>query len=407
MKKILIIAWKDLRLTLRDPGALLVMLVAPLALTLAIAFAFGTGGSSGIQKIEVALVNHDSGKVGTYLVEAYQADELSDLLNPVVLQDEQEARKLVEQGNAAAAVIIPADFSNAIFRNSVQSKTNVDIFSDPARPIGAAVIQTITEQILARMNSARASGIVSVTGLVQNGLISVEKAPALAEEISQRAAANEQLSSITLDSETRSAGSQGFDWLAYSAPSMAILFLMFAVSNGGRSILAEREGGTLTRMLVTPSTSAQVLGGKVVGIFLTGLAQMLILFLASRLLFNLGWGEPLAVLILTICLCAAATGWGVLIAAAVRTPGQAGMASTAVTLIFAAVAGNFFPRSQLPKALQIGSLISPNAWGLEGFSRLMSGGKVADITASLLALIAMALILFGLASILFRRQYSH
>ena len=29
------------------------------------------------------------------------------------------------------------------------------------------------------------------------------------------------------------------------APSMAIMFLMFTVTNGGRSILAERDWGTL------------------------------------------------------------------------------------------------------------------------------------------------------------------
>jgi ABC-2 type transport system permease protein len=211
---------------------------------------------------------------------------------------------------------------------------------------------------------------------------------------------------ITLKSTTTMSADQGFNWLAYSAPSMAILFLMFAVANGGRTILAEREGGTLPRMLVTPTTGTQVMAGKVTGIFLTGLAQMLVLFLASRFLFDLSWGEPTAVLILTICLCAAATSWGVLIAAAARTPGQVGMASTAVTLIFAAVAGNFFPRSQLPAALQTVSLISPNAWGLEGFTRLMSGGGLAEIYGSILALIAMALILFLLASLLFRRQYS-
>lgn len=65
-----------------------------------------------------------------------------------------------------------------------------------------------------------------------------------------------------------------FDVLAYLAPGMALMFLMFTVSNGGRSILAEKTQGTLPRLLVSPTSSTQILGGKVFGILLTGAAQM-------------------------------------------------------------------------------------------------------------------------------------
>ena len=51
------------------------------------------------------------------------------------------------------------------------------------------------------------------------------------------------------------------------APGMALMFLMFTASNGGRSLLTERNQGTLPRLLVSPTTSAQVLGGKMFGIF--------------------------------------------------------------------------------------------------------------------------------------------
>ncbi|MCK7526881.1 MAG: ABC transporter permease [Ignavibacteriales bacterium] len=51
--------------------------------------------------------------------------------------------------------------------------------------------------------------------------------------------------------------------LAYMAPGMALMFLMYTVSYGGRSILAERAQGTLPRLLVSPTSTAQMLGGKV------------------------------------------------------------------------------------------------------------------------------------------------
>ena len=60
------------------------------------------------------------------------------------------------------------------------------------------------------------------------------------------------------------------------------MFLMYTVSYGGRSILAERAQGTLPRLMISPTQTAQVLGGKVLGIFFMGVAQVGILILASH-----------------------------------------------------------------------------------------------------------------------------
>jgi hypothetical protein len=74
------------------------------------------------------------------------------------------------------------------------------------------------------------------------------------------------------------------------------------------------------RLLVSPTSTFQVRSGKVLGIYLAGVAQMLILILASMLLFQLNWGDLLGVLVLAAV--AGAAGWGMLITALARTPGQ-------------------------------------------------------------------------------------
>ncbi|RPI80526.1 MAG: hypothetical protein EHM41_22545, partial [Chloroflexi bacterium] len=199
--------------------------------------------------------------------------------------------------------------------------------------------------------------------------------------------------------------STSFDWLAYTAPSMAIVSLMFTVAAGGRSILAERQWGTLPRLLVTPSTPLQVLAGKALGIFLTGTAQLTILITASWLLFRIQWGDWTAVAILVASLAAAATGWGLLLAAFARSVGEAGAAGNALALIFAAAAGNFIPRMNLPEWLQTASFISPNAWGLEGFTLLSQGGKLLDILPFIFGLLLMGAALMLIATYVFRRQY--
>jgi ABC-2 type transport system permease protein len=206
---------------------------------------------------------------------------------------------------------------------------------------------------------------------------------------------------------SRVAGSErtGFDFLNYMAPSMAILYLTFTMANAGRSILAERDSGTLPRMLITPSRQAVVLGGKMLGVYLTGLLQMAIVLIAGRFLFAISWGDPLAVILLTLALVGAASGWGVAIAAFARTPSQAGTTAMAINLVFAALAGNFIARSAYPMWLQKVGFITPNAWGIEGYWALIYGGTLLEALPGIFALLGMAIVLFTLAGFAFRRQY--
>jgi ABC-2 type transport system permease protein len=176
--------------------------------------------------------------------------------------------------------------------------------------------------------------------------------------------------------------------------------------DGGRSILIERDNGTLPRMLTAPVNAAQVLVGKLFGTYLIGLAQMTILIVASVIIFNVRWGSAAGVVLTIISVVAAAVGWGALIAAFARSSGQANAVGTALSLVFAIGAGNFIARPALPEWLQTVSFISPNAWGLEAFAILNDGGGVNDLLTYLAGMWIMAVVLFSVAAVAFRRQYA-
>jgi len=192
--------------------------------------------------------------------------------------------------------------------------------------------------------------------------------------------------------------------LALLAPGMALMFLMYTVSNGGRTLLLEKTGGTLPRMLISPTTSFQILGGKTFGIFLTGLAQMLILILGTTLLFNLDWGDPLAVLVLVASAALAATGWGIFLAALLKTSGQVANIGMTLMLIFGVLGGSFINTNILPNWVQMISRISPNRWGLDGFTTLAMGGNLSNILNPIFALLIMAAVLFLISVVLFNRR---
>jgi ABC-2 type transport system permease protein len=179
---------------------------------------------------------------------------------------------------------------------------------------------------------------------------------------------------------------------------------MYTVSYGGRSILAERTQGTMSRLLVSPTSPTQILGGKVLGIFLTGSVQMAILILASALFFQVRWGDPLGIAILICAAVFAATGWGMLITALARTPRQVATIGSAIMLIFGIMGGSFIRLEQMPAFVRLISGITPNAWGLDGFTTLALGGTLIDLGKPVLALVIMGAGLFIVSTFIFSRS---
>ncbi len=411
MKKIFLLGWKDLTLAFRDRAALLLMLLAPFALTLGLGLVTGnlSGGSSGISSIPVALVNQDEGVLGKELVSLFQSADLKDLVLPTLVSDPVAAKQQVDEDQIAAVIVIPSGFTASILPNAaaVQGATTgrIDLYLNPNRPTSAGIIQSIVEQFVYQAQVGRAGVEVMVARLIQSGIITPQQAALVAAQAGASPVQSIQSAPlITLNSVEQGGAPTEFNLLAYMAPGMALMFLMYTVSHGGRTFLTEKTQGTLPRLLVAPVSRGQVLLGKMFGVFLTGLAQVLILVLASTLLFQLKWGDPLAVFLLVVSAVIGAVGWGMLLTALVKTPGQAASYGAAVMLIFGILGGSFFDINQLPTWFRAFSRITPNAWGIDGFTTLALGGKLIDILPTMGGLLLMGTVLFGISLFLFNRR---
>ena len=410
MKKLFLIGFKDLKLAFRDRTALMFMLLAPFLLTLGLGFvtgAYGSRSSSGISQIKVIIVNQDQGQLGQALVDLFQSADLADLVSPALVTDPVTARAQIDANGAVAAVIVPVGFTDSIIPPNNQAPSTdvlqIEIYKNPLSPVSAGVIQSIVEEFASRVETGRVGGQVVVTQMLAAGLISPGQVSAIAAEMGQRQAVNSP-PTIVLQAAQSGQAEKPFNVMAYMAPGMALMFLMFTTSNGGRSILAEQAQGTLPRLLVSPTNSAQVLIGKIFGVYVTGVIQMLILIVACSLLFGIQWGNPLGMLVLVLVAVFAATGWGMLITSMARTPGQVSSIGTAVMLTFGILSGTFIQASVMPVWFQWASKITPNAWGLDGFTILGMGGSLADLGKPLLGLAVMGAALFTVSILAFSRR---
>ncbi len=446
MRKLIVLAVKEVLITFRDLGAILSMLVTPLVLTLAIAAAFGTGGSAALSEIPVMLLDKDNGEFSAEMITAFESQQEQGVLALTLVSDETKARTRVDSDEVAALVIIPEDFSESALPLAprMQDELGLDLFTlteqdiralspeqqeriaqlyaqtqqeDDETPmveiyasadwqISTAVIEGIVRSVLERLNMTIAGTNAIISSMVEAQIVQEAGGTSTLEE-----ALGSGLGEIdqTGDQElpihlkiTSPSGRQ-FNWLDYSAASMAVLFLMFAVTSGGRTILAERQLGTLPRLVVTPTHNLTILLGKMSGIIATGLLQVGVLWAATSLI-GAYWGEPLSVIITLILLVLAATGVGAVISAYAKTAGQAGAIGTAFSLAAAAASGSFFPRMNLPPLLRTISYISPNAWGIEIFARLQSGKTVLEILPWLGGLLGISVIYYAVAAFGFRRK---
>ncbi len=414
MRKLLLIGIKDLKLIFRDRAALVFILLAPFLLTIGMGFVTGrfSGSSSGLSDIPVVIVNLDQEQLGNALVDVFSSEDLADLMEPSISPDPEAARRSIDEDKAAAAIIIPQGFTRSIipaegttFDSSyIQPEVvKIEVYANPARPTGAGVVKAIVDEFISRVEEGRTGGMTSIVGLIQAGLVDTQSGEAEARKLFENV---DQTGStaIVLKNDRQGSDAVQFDIMAYMAPGMALLFLMYTVSYGGRSILLERSQGTLPRLLVSPTSSTQVLGGKVMGIFFTGVAQVGILILASAVLFGVRWGDPAGVAVLILATVYGAAGWGMLITALARTPAQVGSTGSAIMLIFGILGGSFINLEQMSPVIQALSKITPNAWGLDGFTTLALGGTLADLATPITALLIMGTVLFGVSVMLFNRK---
>lgn len=420
MLKTLIIGIKDLKLLFRDRAALIFMLLAPFLLTIGMGFATGrfSGNSSGLSDIPVVIVNLDNEQLGNALVDVFSSEELAELMEPTLSSDPEAARRSIDNDEAAAAVIIPEGFTRSIIPSEgitfdetliqpqpfvLPEAVKIEVYANPSRPTTAGIVNSIVDEFVSRVEEGQIAGMTSISGLMQAGLLDPQNAEREARALFQNGNQIEN-TAITLRKNQEGAEAIEFDILAFMAPGMALMFLMYTVSYGGRSILAERSEGTLPRLLVSPTSMAQVLGGKVLGIFFTGVAQVGILILASTMFFGVKWGDALGLVVLILAAVFGATGWGMLITALARSPAQVGSIGSAIMLIFGILGGNFIELKQMPTLLQMISKITPNAWGMDGFTTLALGGSLSNLGEPVTALLIMGAVLFGVAVLIFNRN---
>lgn len=415
--KALQIAWKDTLTRFKDWKALTSMLAAPLIISALIGLAFSglNKQESPVQYIPVAIVNEDNGRLGQVYEDVLGGPDLATLISLQQVDSVQAGKADIEQDRLRVVIHIPTGFSDALLPSSstgafALGSGSIEVFTDPTDNIGPLIVTNIVDRITAGLNTVLLAGQVSAEQAAQYaaqlGPQMANLGQALSEELTPDNY-NFQEPRLTLEEVQTGTVQDAIDPFAFFIPGMAVFFLLFSMFDGSRSILLEEGRGTLPRLMSTPTPTSQIILGKMGGTFMTGILQFTILMLVSTFLFQVNWGHSLSGLATIVLLTVfAASGLGAVVTLFARNENQASVIGGAISLIFGALGGSFFPAHSLTGIVNIASKLTLNRWAMDGFTELAKPGTgFVDILpqAGVLALIGLVTFSIGLAG--FQRRF--
>lgn len=421
MNKLFDLAIKDLRRAFSNVFGVVMMLGAPFLITGLIYFAFGgVGGdddSFNLQPIRVQVVNLDAGitgfNAGEQLSDFLLSDSVSNIINTTSVESEAAARLAVDEQEAEIAVLIPSGFTADAVGN--QTEARVTLYQDPTLTLAPQIVRDLIGQFTDGLAGAKiATAIVEV----QFGSRGLTLPQAEYRAIANRYA--EQIQSADHNHDTQApsgikviqpgSNSEAEQSGVYIGPVMAgmmIFFVFFMGANGAQSIVAEDEEGTLQRLFTTPTPRSTILGGKLIAVLLTLIFQTAILLIASGLLFDIQWGEPLAVIAASFSMILAAAGFGVFVISLMKSTRQTGPVLGGVLTITGMLGGLFTTGiPDVPAFLDQAKLAMPQGWALEIWQRVLAGGSLEMILAPFAVLTAIGVVFFSIGALIFSRRFA-
>jgi ABC-type multidrug transport system permease subunit len=406
-----ILAKKDLRLLLRDPRAVVVLLAMPLIFILVLGVSLGEGfGQKPDDRLRVSIVDLDTGfadpDAGADAPKLQWSKTVErDLAQTAGIRVEligslEEAEELVKNGKRAAVMVFGPDFSkqvtlssflrggvNPLFRDGIDLEAlDAHVLRDPTQLTAASIIEQVGQVTMLRVVLPWMIGRAFEKIGDRMGFI-------LANTL-QQMFPNYDLTGKTWAALTRAPerSNEGAEIAKYEppagtgvlnrgalryqilVPSYTVMFAYFLVLTVGWLFVAEKRQGTLKRLRAAPLSRAQILIGKLLPCLILSIAQGLFLLVAGKLIFGMSWGsEPWWLVLVVICTSLSAMGLALLVAALAQTEAQVAIYGTLLVLVLAGLSGCLMgDRELMPENMQRISLITPHAWALVAYKQLLA-----------------------------------
>ena len=348
MKHLLAIGHNDLRLFLKHKSAYVWLFVMPLAFVYFMGFASRGPGDPYNRHPPVLVENQDTNFLSRIFLDELSAQNLW-LLDPT------------NRESAARIIRIPPDFTSNVLAGT---QTRVQFLQrDSTAEADASLIELRLVRALIAINGhlLEAATATNAPGPLNGDKLRTVMAEPNPVSLNARFAGRKPVPS-------------GFN---FSLPGNLVMYLMMnLLLFGGTMLAAERRNGVLKRLAISPVSRASLVGGKIYGLTLLGVVQILFFLAMGRFVFHVKLGANLPAVMLTLLVFAWVAGSlgvlaGSVLAAEDRVIGVCVLAS----LLMGALGGCWWPLEIGPPAMKTVALCLPTGWALQALHQVISFGN--------------------------------
>ena len=433
--KILDIALKDMTRSFRSFFAVIFMFVVPLLVTGMFYLMFGNMAQNGgfdLPRTRVIIANMDEGgpkfqvnpkhipggddadTMGDLVVSILQSDEMAELIEVTFAADPSSARTAVDAQQAQVAIIIPADFSDQ-FADIEDGKAVIEFYQDPTLTIGPAIMRSILNRFMDGMSGVKIAVNVyldeadaeqyAMTGLIVQQYM--DESLVLSDDLEGELLDVRAPVGIQQD-EAEETQNMLLGIVGPIMGGMMIFYAFFTGTSTAQSILQEEEERTLPRLFTTPTSQATILTGKLLSVFLTVSVQVVVLLLASWLIFQIQWGDLLSVALAAAGIILSASSFGIFVNSFLKNTKQGGVIFGGVLTVTGMVGMISIFAMGSPTAAELGDTVSlfvPQGWAIHGLMLSMNSEPLGAILSNALILLAWSIAFFVIGVWRFNRRY--
>jgi ABC-2 type transport system permease protein len=357
----------------RDPRTLYITFAIPVIQI----FLLGYTATTDVRNVPLAVFDQDRGPAARRLLDAYRAADYFRLAYDV--GSEEELRRLIDDGQARAGLIIPPDYDDQVSSGRTASVAFVLDGSDP----NVASTSLAAAELIGQAHATR----LLVDRFTRQGMGGAVRLPV---EVRAQVWYNPDLVSAF-----------------FMVPALIGMILQLLASIlTATAIVRERERGTIEQLIVTPIRPWELILGKVIPYVIIAFIDTLEILVIGTLWFGVPIRGSLGLLLLLSALfLVGSLGLGLFISTIAKTQQEAMLLAWFTLLPTVMLSGFFFPLAAMPPVLRAVSYLIPLRYYLVIIrSVLLKGVGASSLTGEIAALVIFGVVMMGAAALRFRKR---
>ena len=352
---VLRIAAADLKRVAKDRMALLWLLVMPLVM----AYVFGSamrGGGTPATWIPVIDLDHQE-------LSALFVDQLREEGYYIELKDAPAQAEL--KAKWPYGVVIPAGFGEAVLHGKQVKITLVKGSGAPEK-----ILEVQSRLLHAVVRFTKGLALADVSHRAWD--------PASRAALKEALARPQLLTVVRAGHRTLRPPPSGF---SQSLPGMLVMFVIqMILTYGGTSLVKDRLGGQMRRLLAAPVQPLEAYAGKILARVAMGCAQAVVLLGCGSIAFGLPLGDhPLFLVPVVLALAAVAGCLSLLVGVLCNTEKQVILLAIFGAMGLSALGGCWWPIEIVPETFKTIAMLTPSYWAMHGLQSVLYFGRASEV----------------------------